>query len=145
MTPSQEIAEKIFSTLWKGVDPDIDIFNFVVALIDKAREEAREEERKKPIYGPSVLEAIEKARKEAVEENDKKWDEVTDKIHATTHDAGFKRGMLRAAEIAGNHAEGNQHLCADPAHDDRWCSTCEAMSDEADILEQAIRDEANNE
>lgn len=52
----------------------------------------------------------------------------------------FNEGITAAAAIADQDAD-PQHgrLCQDPSHDDRYCGTCEAMRDEADVLGQKIR------
>ena len=49
---------------------------------------------------------------------------------------GRLQGYREALMVCG--VQGDRYDCGDKAHDDRWCPTCEAMSDGADRCHHAI-------
>jgi len=87
-----------------------------------------------------TLEIVKQARAEGIEEGRREKQAFYDASVKDHYREGFQDGLEEAAKVVEEHA-GPAHgrLCADPAHDDRYCGTCEAMRDEADVLEQKLR------
>ena len=67
------------------------------------------------------------------------WEAIA-KVLITQHIRGAEKVAFEfCADLCMKDAQRVERLCMDPYHDDRYCSTCESMRDEADMLEQRIR------